>query len=210
METESSLLYLDQCRVTIYSSKAATRLPQKPRPEKVGNFLERINILEQKSHSQWAAKIDSDLKDRGLECFHHLFDGQSSLAPHAKRFNRYRGHSPFDTVFEDGCQTPANVTPTTGRIGLEIVDDGLVGPVRHLTPAPKQEVSPKRKGTVLCYRQIGRIDPIMRIQIEYPATRHDQVAVFLNNHRIRLQSSSKGLDDVEVQSKAIGVGHTPV
>ena len=210
METETSLLNLDQCGVTIYSSKAATRLPQNTRSEKVGNFLERIKILEQKSHPKRAAKIDSYLKDRGLKCFHHLFDGQPSLAPHAERLDRYRGHSPFDTVFEDGCQTPANVSPTTGRIGLEIMDDGLVCPVRFPATAPKKEVSSKWKRTMFGDSQIGRIDPVMRIQVEYPATRHDQAAVFLNNHRVRLQSSSKGPDHVEVQSKAIGVGHSSV
>lgn len=210
METESSLSYLDQCGVTIDSSKAATRLLQDPRSEKVGNLLERIKILEQKSHSQWAAEIDPDLEDRGLECFHHLLDRQPSFAPHTKRLDRYRGHSPFDTVFQDGCQTPANIASTTGRIGLEIVNDGLVCPVRFTTPAPEKEVPSQWKWTMFGNGQVRRIDTVVRIQIEYPATRHDQVAVFLNNHRVRFQTAPESLDQVEVESKDIGVGHTSV
>jgi len=210
VETESTSSHLDKCSFTVYRSKATTRLAKKMRPEKVRNFLKGVNILEQKSHSQWAAEVDADLEDRGLESFHHFFEGQSSTAPHTKRFDRHQGHTPFDAVFEDGCQTSADVARPGGRVGLEIVDDGLVCPVRFLTPAPMKEVSSQRKRPMVCYRQIGYIDPIMRIQIKYPATRHDQVAVFLNNHRVRLQSSSKGLDHVEVQSKAIGIGHISV
>ena len=210
METEPPLSYLDQRGVTANRSKATACLAQQSGPEKVGDFLERIDILEQKSHSEGTAKVDTNLEDCRFECFHHLIDGQSSTAPHAKRLDRHRRHTPFDAVFEDGCQTPANIAPTACRIGLEIVDNGLICPVRLFTAAPKQEVPTKGQRTMLCNGQIGRVKPVLRVQIENPATRHDQVTVFLNNHRVRLQSSSKGLDYVEVQSKAIGVGHTPV
>ena len=87
------------------------------------------------------------------------------------------------------------------------MDDGLVCPVGILAPTPKKEVSPERQRAVFGDREIGRVEAVVRVQIEHAGTRHDEVAVFLDNHCVRLQTPSEGLDHVEVEPKAIGVGH---
>jgi hypothetical protein len=100
-----------------------------------------------------------------------------------------------------------HVACTAGRLGLEIVHHRLVGPVRLVAPASQQEVSTQWERPMFGDRQIGRVESVIRVEVEHRAARHDEIAVFLNNHRVRLQATTESLEHVEVKSQATGIGH---
>ena len=56
-------------------------------------------------------------------------------------------------------------------------------------------------------RLVGGVEAVPAVQVEDAHAAHHQIAVFLDNRRVRLQTTPERLDHVEVESEAIGVGH---
>ena len=70
----------------------------------------------------------------------------------------------------------------------------------YVAELPVFDVHEHHMPDILGNCEIGRVESVVGVDIEHPSTSHDEIAVFLNNHRIRLQTTAEGLDHVEVES----------